>query len=295
METSPCCGGPRLREGALEPIQTQSCLVRDRSVPFLVRVVSSLRNKPLGGDDYNPFLPYERALYVADASPTHACILNKYNVVDFHLLIITRQFEHQETLLTLPDFLALWRCLVEYDSLGFYNSGTTSGASQKHKHLQVVPLPLVTDDLLSHNALPDELSPTVPLESLLQRGSRCNGEIGHIDQLPFNHAIVHWDHAKSYNVVELAEETYANYLALLRHVGIPLPNSPSQQIVQPYNLLVCRRWMLLVPRTHECFKSISFNSLAFAGALLVQDKMQLERLQAAGPFAALEHVAQRHR
>ena len=90
----------------------------------------------------NPFLPYEPDLYVADVSPTHVCILNKYNVVDLHLLIITRAFEHQESRLRLPDFQALWRCLVEYDSLGFYNSGHLSGASQPHKHLQVVPLPL---------------------------------------------------------------------------------------------------------------------------------------------------------
>ncbi len=112
------------QQSALEPIHTQSSTLTDRSISFLVRVVSSLRKKPPGNDDHNPFLPYEQALYVADASPTHVCILNKYNVVDLHLLIITRQFEHQETLLTLADFRALWRCLIEYDSLGFYNSGT---------------------------------------------------------------------------------------------------------------------------------------------------------------------------
>ena len=58
-----------------------------------------------------------------------------------------------------------------------------------------------------------------------------------------------------------------------------------------YNLLVTRRWMLLVPRMRECFQSISFNSLAFAGALLVQDPAQMDELRAAGPFAALEWVA----
>ncbi len=115
---------------ALEPIETSSDYLEDRGIRFLVRVVSSLRRKPPHNANRNPFLPYERALYVADASATHACILNKYKVVDLHLLIVTREFEHQESALTLGDFQALWRCLGEYDSLGFLNAGNLSGASQ---------------------------------------------------------------------------------------------------------------------------------------------------------------------
>ena len=33
--------------------------------------------------------------------------------------------------------------LAEFDGLGFYNGGETAGASQPHKHLQIVPLPLL--------------------------------------------------------------------------------------------------------------------------------------------------------
>ncbi len=119
-----------LRDGALQSIDSEALLLEDRGIPFLVRMVSHLRNKPSGKDPRNPFLPYEQALYVADASSTHVCILNKYNVVDLHFLIITRHFEHQETLLTLGDFQALWRCLGEFDSLGFYNSGTASAPAK---------------------------------------------------------------------------------------------------------------------------------------------------------------------
>ena len=278
-----CAASARARrERALEPIDTQSSTLSDHCIPFLVRIVASLRKKPPGTDDRNPFLPYEQALYVADASPTHVCILNKYNVVDLHLLIITKHFEHQETLLTLPDFRALWRCLIEYDSLGFYNSGTTSGASQKHKHLQLVPLPLV----------PGENAWSVPLEPLIETGAKLTGHIQRIADLPFAHALVHWGPLRTTSVEQLARQSLATYLQLLRQVGIPIPPAPGTLIVRPYNLLVSRRWMLLVPRTHECFQSISFNSLAFAGALLVQDETQLARLRHAGPMAALAYVAQ---
>jgi ATP adenylyltransferase len=48
--------------------------------------------------------------------------------------------------------------------------------------------------------------------------------------------------------------------------------------------------MLLVPRSKEHFEDISFNSLAFAGSLFVQDKQQLARLKTFGPMNALRSV-----
>ena len=69
----------------------------------------------------NPFLPYEEDLYVTDISETHLCLLNKFNVVDHHFLIVTRAFERQENWLTLADFEALAHCLNEVDGLAFFN------------------------------------------------------------------------------------------------------------------------------------------------------------------------------
>ena len=46
-------------------------------------------------------------MFVADVSDTHLCLLNKFNVIEHHLLIVTRKFEHQETLLTVRDFQAV--------------------------------------------------------------------------------------------------------------------------------------------------------------------------------------------
>ncbi len=271
-----------LRSNALEPIETSSDYLEDRGIRFLVRVVSSLRHKPHFMQDRDPFLPYEDALFVADASDTHACILNKYNVVDLHLLIVTRRFEHQESLVSIDDFRALARCLREYDSLGFYNSGPMSGASQSHKHLQLVPLPL------SGQGAPH----AIPVEPLLGAAGSPRGQIVESRHLPFAHSVVFWDPAEaSAEGDDLARTWSACYERMLRRHGLGPPARRGQRMPGSYNLLVTRRWMLLVPRVRECFQSISFNSLAFAGALLVQDPAQLEQLRAAGPFAALESVA----
>ena len=117
---------------------------------FVVRTMSSLARRDESrsaaeaspGPRRNPFLPYEDALYVAAITPTHVALLNKFPVQDDHLLIVTRAFAPQEALLDADDFLALAACLAEVDGLAFYNAGEVAGASQPHKHLQLVPLPL---------------------------------------------------------------------------------------------------------------------------------------------------------
>ena len=97
-----------LERGALESIGTEHAIVEDGGVPFVVRMLSSLRRKDEDrklreaqaadrAEDYNPFLPWDDDLFVAELSSTHVCLLNKFNVMDHHLLIVTRAFEEQES------------------------------------------------------------------------------------------------------------------------------------------------------------------------------------------------------
>lgn len=51
----------------------------------------------------NPFLPYEEDLWVSHLSDTHTLLLNKFNVVPHHLLVVTRQFESQQDPLNAAD------------------------------------------------------------------------------------------------------------------------------------------------------------------------------------------------
>jgi ATP adenylyltransferase/5',5'''-P-1,P-4-tetraphosphate phosphorylase II len=76
-----------------------------------------------------------------------------------------------------------------------------------------------------------------------------------------------------------ASRPFDLHSAMLRHTGIEAaePSRPKRQSM-PYNFLLTRRWMLLVPRTRECFEDISLNALAFAGSLFVRDQAQYARL-----------------
>ena len=91
----------------------------------------------------NPFLPYEPELHVADLGDEHVCLLNKFPVMRDHALIVTREFVDQQEPLRPADFAAVWPLLGETGGLGFYNAGELAGASQRHRHFQVVPTPLV--------------------------------------------------------------------------------------------------------------------------------------------------------
>lgn len=273
-----------LEQGALWPIRTVSRYVPDQGVEFLVRAVDRLAEKEKDGKEAggktsagadpstNPFLPpYQPELYVADASPSHVCLLNKFQVIDHHLLIVTREFEPQESPLGIADFEALWRCIGEYDSLGFYNGGEVAGASQQHKHLQVVPLPL------------SPRGPAVPVDSVLESfrdGVESCGTSG----LPFCHAVARFDRARWQQPPQLAAHvTLRLYREALHAVGM----NPDATDPGPYNLLLTRRWMLLVPRSCERFESISLNSLAFAGSLFVPHQSQMATIEEQGPMAAL--------
>jgi len=283
-----------LASGALVPIATETETLVDGGVEFQVRVAANLQRKDAqtrvgagagagSRKRTDPFLPYEEALYVADVGADHVGLLNKFNVIAHHLLVVTRAFEDQRDLITRADFAALWMCLRKVDGLGFYNGGEEAGASQPHKHLQLVMLPLA------------DSGPRIPMEPALDqalaKGSATDG-ITASRALGFPHSLVRLEGGALDPGADLggvAQGLYERYLALLAHAGLGVRARQKRQTA-PYNLLVTRRWMLLVPRVVEHFEGVSINGLAFAGSLFVRDRAQLRTLRRVGPMHALGAV-----
>lgn len=269
-----------LERGALRPVPTQGTTLVDDGVEFAVRVLDNVARKQATAVDptappQNPFLPYDPDLYVADVCDTHVALLNKFNVVPHHLLIVTRQFEPQESWLT-GDDLAVWlTCLEQYPSLGFYNSGAVAGASQPHKHLQLVPLPL------------GPVGPPFPLQPRWQAAQPCDSDIFRA-HLPFPHGLVRLAGNSDSNMSQRVQHLERAYRRLLAALGIAAAQGTAPQ---PHNLLLTRQWLFAVPRGAETFESISLNAMAFAGGFFVRNQRQLERLREAGPLAALRAVA----
>ncbi|WNC91293.1 phosphorylase [Paraburkholderia sp. FT54] len=281
--------GHALRCGALQPIETFQSVIESGGMRFVVRQVSSLTRKEQqrrqtqklhAGErpSVNPFLPYDPDLFVADVSDTHLALLNKFNVIDNHLLIVTRDFEPQDTLLNLADFESLIACMAEFDGIGFYNAGAAAGASQAHKHLQIMPLPL------------GDSEPPLPIESILA-ATLTEDQAQRVPGLPFRHAFARLESGAAISV-DAAPSVLACYRALLEAAGVqPVEVSGELRHSAPYNLLVTRRWMLLVPRSEERVEGVSINALGFAGSLFVRDAAQMKVIERLGPMAALQRVA----
>lgn len=279
--------------GALQPIETQYEFLEENGMRFLVRILANLtrkekanqaqKAKKQAGKDVNPFLPYEEDLFVTNISSTHLCLLNKYNVVDHHMLIVTRAFEDQDTWLTLTDFQALALCMAEVDGLAFYNGGRIAGASQRHKHLQLVPDPLCPDG--------SPLPLAQVIESLEGGGKPQTTALDGFSRnplFPFQHAIAHLPDNWLQSIPDAAKLLLTIYQDLLIHMGCNLQNAPH---TFPYNLLITRDWMVLICRSQDNYQSIPVNSLGFAGSLLVKNQEQLALLKSLGPMTVLTHVS----
>ncbi|MDA8083378.1 MAG: hypothetical protein M0024_06955 [Nitrospiraceae bacterium] len=273
-----------LASGALLPIRTAAECVDHDGIGYVVRILSNLvrkdedRLKQAQQKGRNPFLPYEEELFVADVGPSHVALLNKFNVIERHLLIVTKEFEDQENLLTPADFSALWTCMKEYDAVGFYNGGEAAGASQRHKHLQVVPRQLA------------DQGPALPIQPLIDEVEE-EGKITRLRTFDFLHCFARFELDSSGLPLDPAEQSFGLYTDMLAELGMATPvRGEAVRQSGPYCLVTTRQWMLLVPRSKEFCGDISVNSLGFTGCLLVRKEEHLEHLKKAGPLSILKAV-----
>lgn len=285
LEQSATTTRKALESGVLLPIRTNRTAIEDGGFTFSVRWVSSLALKDQArvatvsrrDPDFNPFLPPEPDLTVGTLGDAHLVVLNKFPVIEHHLLIVTRAWESQSAPLTRADFVALARVIGPHGGLGFYNGGTEAGASQPHKHLQWVPHVRDDDDEPRLDA-PGGLAHGLPLASV--------GETVVHPGLPWRHVFVHLDThawAAPERAGPMLHKAFADAWSAL---WLPPPNDP----MPPYNLLVTREWLMLVPRRSEKWGHVSVNSLGYAGSLFARNQEQIDELRAAGPLAVLAAV-----
>jgi ATP adenylyltransferase len=263
------------RNGSLISLPTEQTIIEDGGIPFVVHVTRLQESKARATVDqreepFNPFLPPDPELSVSPLPPRHHAVLNKFNVLRHHLLIVTREYESQDAPLTVEDFRALAGCMSEIDGLGFYNGGTVAGASQGHKHLQLVPLPLGPGP-----------SPT-PFDAVFAESVE-DGQVTTVPVFNFNHAAIRLPGPAIDG--SRAEELHRVYRDACAAAGIGKDD-------RPYNMLLTRRWMLVVPRSAEFWQGVSINALGFAGSLLVRNRAELASLRATGPLDVLKSVVE---
>lgn len=267
--------------GSASKFKTNTQILTDQHlhIKFVLRVSDSLRDKPKPPKSSqeqkawkDPFAPYDEALWVDHLSPTHTLLLNKFNVVAYHVLVVTKDFKHQTDGLDLQDLEATWQVVqaIPQGALAYFNCGPESGASQPHKHIQVVPLPLADDPAV----IPS------PLSQMMDRAWRdsqlCEGAVASVHDLPYQNYFS-----------KLSSRTQPNQLISM-YKSLLQKCSPGGQPPESYNLLLTRDHMVVVPRRKENIGSVAINALGFAGTILVNSKAGLEYIQEQGPVKILE-------
>ncbi len=270
-----------LASGDLLPVQAQEELMHDQGLTFFVRWVSTLAAKdaasvsiPGGPRDpnFNPFLPPAPALTVADASPSHNIVLNKFAVCDLHLVLADKVFSEQLSPLRDIDFQVLANFLALQGGLGFYNGGGPAGASQRHKHTQWVP-PAESNGSLALYL--DELPAQAPV-----------GSVHRHPALAFEHRFVRL--LETQDPTTLSSSLLSAYQLACKELGLVMD---EQGLLPPHNMLAGQGWLLVVPRSVELVDGISVNALSYAGCIYVRTPEQIERVRQIGPLAVLAQAA----
>lgn len=264
-------GERALAHGALVPLATE-LLDTPQLAPFQLRRLLSRTPKHLraGGPKPNPFLPWEPALEVARPQPGHVLLLNKFPVQPGHVLLITDHWAPQAGWLSAADWQAVAQIAADTGGLWFFNSCAAAGASQPHRHLQLLPRhPGEPSCPLAHHFL-----------ALLATGSGVSGA----EAFP-------WAFALSRRSDPVAHtDLQALYGRHMQELQLGNPGLDPQPC-HPYNLLFDDQWFLTVRRCREHAAGFSINALGFAGYLLETEHSNRPWLERHGPWALLQAVA----
>ena len=181
------------------------------------------------------------------------------------MLVITQQWQPQQGWLGADDWAAVAEVDRDTGGLWFFNSSPAAGASQPHRHLQLLPR--------------QTGSPSCPMAPLLR--AQLQGELG---PWPWSYRLSRRRQSGD------PEELLALYGDHARSLGLGDPRHDPKPL-HPYNLLFDDEWFLTVRRQRDDWAGFSINALGFAGYLLVTDRADLAWLKAQGPWALLETVA----
>ncbi len=262
-----------INKNSLVPLNTTLELVSEsNNRQFEVRKLQGVitHNKQLTiGPRINPFLPPDENLVIDSILEKHILILNKYPVQRGHMLLITNSWEPQSSWLTIDDFYALKYVDNDTTGLWFFNSSPNAGASQPHKHIQLLRR--------------DKKEIYCP---------RNNWFLSQLNQSSQHSSVI----SNSIKVLKLKkgikstpEELYHSYLELasLSEIGLPYQNIKP---LLAYNLIVCNDWIALIKRRKESAMGFSINALGFAGYILATDESNFSWLINNGLEKLLEMV-----
>ncbi|RDA83616.1 hypothetical protein CP532_6917 [Ophiocordyceps camponoti-leonardi (nom. inval.)] len=258
-------------EGALTFYPTKAAVVSVGAVPFQLRFSHALVKKPKPKTSpapspspaaaVDPFANPPRSLYVTAVGEAHYLVLNKFAIVAEHLILATNDFEPQTGLLGVRDVeatLACLRCYGEGGLFAFFNCGIHSGASQPHRHVQLLPIEGMREGLVA-SAGEARWEPLIERQSLLDAAPFVSfGEDIGADSSP---ADVHAAYLRLYRKACRA----------LLGVGDADEQVDGEARVS-YNMAMTAGRIVVCPRRAEGEGDVAVNGALLAGTALVKSE-----------------------
>ncbi|KAF4459668.1 5 5 -P-1P-4-tetraphosphate phosphorylase 2 [Fusarium albosuccineum] len=292
-------------EGDLHYYPTQVTILHVNAIPFQLRFSPALANKPKPPPKdvskpqkpFNPFANPDPALRIADLGASHYLVLNKFAVVPEHFILATTEFKPQTHVLEESDLEATLACIEAYEAarrtdeeqghrdgeLGggdglyaFFNCGEHSGASQPHRHIQLLPIARMKDGFehgASWSVLADQLTTKIA---------------------PFA------TFAEEIKPGMSGQDLHSIYLRLYRkacravafHTKDPVhaEEAPAEGPTRiSYNMAMTKNTLVVCPRLAEGAKllsqdgdvlgSLALNGTVLAGTALVKNELEWEALK----------------
>ncbi|SPO00582.1 related to 5',5'''-P-1,P-4-tetraphosphate phosphorylase 2 [Cephalotrichum gorgonifer] len=290
--------------GDLLYFQTQVTILAPGSIPFQLRFSPALAKKPTKPAPatpapsgakrvFNPFENIDPELLIAKL-PSHNLVLNKFAIVPEHFLLVTSSFHPQTDLLEGSDLTATYACIDAYHSycergeeesrvgegelFAFFNSGEFSGASQPHRHIQLLPVARMRDGIEGGEW--DVLAKRL---------------VGEVEDLPFT------TFAEEIRPGMSAHELRGIYLRLYRRACSAVAKFTGREEIAgraagqvggeagiSYNLAMTRHALIVCPRLAEgapvwdggeVVGHLALNGTVLAGTALVKDAAEWDALR----------------
>ncbi|KLO89618.1 5',5'''-P-1,P-4-tetraphosphate phosphorylase 2 [Fusarium fujikuroi] len=292
-------------EGDLHYFPTQVAILNVDSIPFQLRFSPSLANKPKPPPKdltkpQKPFDPFENplpALKVTDLGPSHYLVLNKFAVVPEHFILATTEFKPQTHVLEESDLEATLACIEAYEAarrtqaeqghrdgtlgggdglFAFFNCGDHSGASQPHRHIQLLPIARMKDGFEADtpwSVLADELKTKIAPFATFAEDIK----------LGMSGAELHSTYLRLYRKACRAVAVYTKDPLHTEEAPAEGPTRIS------YNMAMTKDTLVVCPRLAEGVKlqsqdgdilgTVALNGTLLAGTALVKNELEWETLK----------------
>ena len=257
--------------GAVIPLDTIKYNSIDKRSDYELRFLKSPIPKYIKeyGPKRNPFVPWDPRLEIQPINDKHTVILNKYPVQLGHMLLITNSWKPQNGWLSNDDFEAILKVDNDTTGLWFFNSSKEAGASQPHRHFQLLP-----------RHFSENICPRYEwFCSLLNNEKDINSEISHSISI----------RPRNINTDSIANDLFCSYKSMVKEMKlgqIDIVNKP----LKPYNLLITSNWIALIKRKTDRSNGFSINALGFAGYFLGTKRSDVDALINFGPEKILKDV-----